>query len=241
MPTPRFIACIAGPKSHGPEGNGVHDYAWDARLAAAMLRSSSLAAQLRVEVFEDGWPEDDAVLDEADALVLFCDGRDGESYAEALHLESPQRILRVAALMRRGCGLAVLHFGTFASQQHAPLMLDWCGGHFRWQGEDGRRSWASAITTIEAEVQPASPGHPVLRGVPAFRLREEFYHHLAFPVARTRAGRPPRPSPELGAAPWSAATWSRGHASGPMAGAASAPRSATSMTTGGSRPTAPCC
>src|SRR4051812_9724378 len=119
----RTIAFIAGPKSHGPEGNGAHDYPWDARVAAAMLERSNLRERVRCLVFTDGWPEDDAVLDGVDAIALFCDGRDGEHYREALHLESPSRIARVEALMRRGVGLSVIHFGTFAPEALAARVL----------------------------------------------------------------------------------------------------------------------
>ncbi len=181
MKKTRSIACIAAPKSHGPEGNGAHDYPWDARVAAAMLMRSSIGDPLRVLVFTDGWPVDDAVLDTVDAIVLFCDGRDGERFAEALHLESPERIARVEGLMARGCGLSIIHFGSFTAERDAARVLRWCGGYFQWQGDDGARAWRSAITTSEAPVELAAPEHPVLRGVQPFRLREEFYHDLRFP------------------------------------------------------------
>ena len=31
------IVLIAGKKSHGPEGNGIHDYAWSVRLLKVLL------------------------------------------------------------------------------------------------------------------------------------------------------------------------------------------------------------
>lgn len=176
------IAFIAAPKSHGPEGNGQHDYPWDARVAAAMLLRSNVGDQIHPLVFTDGWPADDTALDGADAIVLFCDGRDGDRFAEALHLESPARIARVEQLMNRGCGLSIIHFGSFTAEADAARVLRWCGGYFQWQGDDGSRAWRSAITTGDAPVELASPGHPALRGVPPFRLREEFYHDLCFPI-----------------------------------------------------------
>src|SRR4051812_27509025 len=154
MEQQRTIAFIAAPKSHGPEGNGHHDYAWDACVAAAQLLRSDVGERMRPLVFSDGWPSDDAALDVADAIVLFCDGRDGEHFAEALHLESPERIARVERLMRRGCGLALIHFGTFAAQRDAARALDWCGGYFQWQG--GARGGARAL----AGRTPAGPARP---------------------------------------------------------------------------------
>ncbi len=186
MRKPHLIAFIAGPKSHGPEGNGQHDYPWDARAAAAMLLRSNVGRQVQPLVFTDGWPSDDTVLDTVDAIVLFCDGRDGEHFVEALHLESPQRVARVEQLMSRGCGLSIIHFGSFTAEADAERVLRWCGGYFQWQGDDGSRAWRSAITTIEAAVDLAAPGHPTLRGVPPFRLHEEFYHDLCFPTVDPR-------------------------------------------------------
>lgn len=175
----RTLVLVAGAKSHGPEGNGAHDYGWDVTVAAAMLMRSDVAARLRVRVVRDRWPDADELLD-ADAVALFCDGRDGEHYAEALHLSGDARVAEVSTLMARGCGLAVIHFGTFAPEARAAEALTWCGGYFQWQGDDGARSWRSRITTLEAEVEPAA-AHPATRGLRRFRLREEFYHDLRFP------------------------------------------------------------
>ncbi len=188
----RTLVLIAGPKSHGPEGNGAHDYPWDARVAAAMLLASNVADRLRVRVIIDGWPADESELSDADGIVLFCDGRDGEHFSEALHLANAERIASVERLMKRGCGLAVIHFGTFAGEADGERALRWCGGYFQWQGDDGARAWRSAITTLEAPVVPATPGHPALRGIDpsGFRLREEFYHDLRFPNAADSAWTP---------------------------------------------------
>jgi type 1 glutamine amidotransferase len=182
MSTPRTIVFIAGPKSHGPEGNGCHDYPWDARVAAAMLMRSNVGDAVRVRVAVDGWPTAEELAG-ADGIALFCDGRDGESFTDALHLAGPERIAEVERLMARGCGIAVIHFGTFASEADGERVLRWCGGYFQWQGDDGARRWRSAITTLDARVEPATPDHPALRGVAPFRLREEFYHDLRFPDA----------------------------------------------------------
>jgi len=34
---PKKIVLIAGKKSHGPEGNGIHDYPWSVKLLKVML------------------------------------------------------------------------------------------------------------------------------------------------------------------------------------------------------------
>ena len=45
---PRKIVLIAGVKSHGPEGNRIHDYSWTARLLKASLETSNVKDSVRV-------------------------------------------------------------------------------------------------------------------------------------------------------------------------------------------------
>lgn len=179
-PGPKKVVLIAGPKSHGPVGNGIHDYGWSAKLIQAMLESSNVKEQIRTEVHLDGWPGDPKAFDDAATVMILSDGRDGDQYSEALHLASLERVRFVGELMKRGCGLVTFHFSTFTPQQFAAEVLDWCGGYFQWE-QNGRRDWYSAITTLEGEVQFPSPEHPVARGLKPFRLRDEFYYNLRFP------------------------------------------------------------
>lgn len=178
-PSPKKVVLIAGSKSHGPEGNGVHDYGWSVRLLHALLERSNARDGLRAEHHLGGWPDDPAAVEDADAIVVISDGRDGDQYAEALHLASPARVQQVDRLMRRGCGLVLVHFSTFAPDRYAEQALRWVGGYFDWE-TDGKRQWYSAINTLDAEVTPLAPDHPVLRGVRPFRMREEFYYNLRF-------------------------------------------------------------
>lgn len=171
------IVLIAGPKSHGPEGNGVHDYPWSVRLLKVMLDNSNIAGRVKVAIHLDGWPVDPTSLEDADTIMVVSDGRDGDSYSEALHLESPERAAFVEKQMRRGCGFGVLHFSTFAADAYGQEMLRWCGGYFDWE-TDGQREWYSSISTISADVATTTPNHPVLRGVKGFHMEEEFYYNM---------------------------------------------------------------
>jgi type 1 glutamine amidotransferase len=177
---PKKIVLIAGKKSHGPEGNGVHDYNWSARLLKTALDRSNIRDRIRVEVHLNGWPKDEKTLDDAATIMIISDGRDGNQYSEALHLESAERVAAVQGLMDRGTGLVLLHFATFAPDQYAKQCLEWTGGYFDWE-ENGQRKWYSNITTLEnAEVQLATPAHPISRGVKPFRMKEEFYYNIRF-------------------------------------------------------------
>lgn len=177
--TPKKIVLIAGPKSHGPVGNGIHDYGWSVQLLKVMLHHSNIKDKVRVEVHLDGWPRDPRTLEAADTIMIISDGRDGNQYAEAPHLASPERVRFLERQMKRGCGFLTFHFSTFAPDQYAEQMLTWSGGYFDWE-TDGKRQWYSAIQTTEAEVKLGTPDHPVLRGVKPFKMKEEFYYNIRF-------------------------------------------------------------
>ena len=132
------------------------------------------APRFAVEFHLDGWPEDQSTLEDAATIMVISDGRDGDLYEEAPHLESADRVAFVSRQMKRGCGLITFHFSTFAPDEYGEQVIDWNGGYFDWE-TDGLRKWYSAIQTQEAEVKPALT-HPVLRGVRPFRMREEFYY-----------------------------------------------------------------
>jgi hypothetical protein len=104
-PKPKKIVFIAGPKSHGPEGNRIHDYPWSAKLLKAMFEKSNVQKQIASVVVRDGWPADESVLADADAVMVISDGRDGDLFQEAPFLESPERVAAVQKLidMRRRC------------------------------------------------------------------------------------------------------------------------------------------
>src|SRR3954471_20738555 len=88
-PARRKVVLIAGKKSHGPEGNGIHDYGWSVRLLRVMLERSNTKARVRVEHHLRGRAGNPATLDDADAILIVSDGRDGTLYEEAPHLASP--------------------------------------------------------------------------------------------------------------------------------------------------------
>ena len=179
---PRKIVLIAGKKSHGPEGNGIHDYPWSVKLLKVLLERSNIRDQVRVEIHFDGWPKDERTLDDADTIMVISDGRDGDKFEEAPHIASPERVAVMERQIKRGCGFITFHFSTFAPEQYREQMLRWSGGYFQWE-TDGKAQWYSAIKTIHSNVELSAPEHAVARGVKPFRLREEFYYNLRFPAA----------------------------------------------------------
>ena len=146
------IVLIAGKKSHGPVGNGIHDYPWSVKLLKVMLDNSNVAEHVRVEYHLDGWVEDESTLDDADAIMVISDGRDGDAYEEAPQFASEEHRTAIAKQIARGSGFLTFHFSTFAPDQYADDILSWSGGYFDWE-TDGKKQWYSAIKTLDAEVQ----------------------------------------------------------------------------------------
>ncbi len=179
--TSKKIVLVAGKKRHGPEGNRIHDYPWSARLIKVMLERSNINDQVHVDYTLDGWPADTRLMEAADTIMIISDGRDGDKYSEAPHLDGDQRIAFVEKQVKRGCGLVTFHFSTFGPDKYAEQMFRWTGGYFDWdEVVDGKQKWYSAINTANADVKPATPDHAVLRGVRPFKMNEEFYYNLRF-------------------------------------------------------------
>ncbi len=173
------VVLIAGPKSHGPVGNGIHDYPWSVKLLKVMLDNSNIQDQVRVEYHLDGWPENPATLNDADTIMVISDGRDGEKFTEAPHFANQEHLQQIQRQIDRGCGFLTFHFSTFAPDQYSKQIQNWSGGYFDWE-ENGVRKWYSAIKTLQVPVVLSHADHPVCRGVKSFEMREEFYFNLRF-------------------------------------------------------------
>lgn len=178
-PAPRKIVLIAGKKSHGPEGNRIHDYPWSVRLLKVLFEQSGIRNQVRVETHFDGWPKEERTLEDADTVVVISDGRDGDKFEEAPHFRSAERTAVMERQIKRGCGFVTFHFSTFTSEANRDQILQWSGGYFQWETQ-GMRKWYSAIKILDAELALPTRGHPIVRGVAPFRLKEEFYYNLRF-------------------------------------------------------------
>ncbi len=170
------IVFLAGKKSHGP---GEHEYEKVCRLLARSLETSPNLKGYHTEVHLYGWPEDPKTLDDADAIVVYADGSD---HNEADHpLLVGNRLAIIQKQMKRGCGLVLLHYATFAPvKRGGPEYLDWAGGYFDYETGSAANHWFSKINTLTTTLSPATPAHPISNGVIAFPLRDEYYYNMRF-------------------------------------------------------------
>ncbi|MBU6398876.1 MAG: DUF1080 domain-containing protein [Verrucomicrobia bacterium] len=172
----KTVAFIAGAKSHGP---GEHEYEKGLRLLERCLETAANVTGIQARLYTNGWPADPRALEDADTIVLYCDGADRNEQADPLLHD--KRVAILERLMRRGVGLVALHYALIVPRDKlGAQFLDWLGGYFEYTAGASPEHWFSKYQIRDYSLRPAAPGHPVLRGIHPFQLHEEFYYHLRF-------------------------------------------------------------
>src|SRR2546426_694751 len=98
--TEKKVVLLAGPQSHGP---GEHEH----RAGCLLLKSClDKISGVTSEVYSNGWPQDEKVLEGADTIVLYSDGGGGHPALQLNHLQ------RLGELMKKGVGLVCIHYAT---------------------------------------------------------------------------------------------------------------------------------
>jgi putative heme-binding domain-containing protein len=175
---PRKVVLIAG-QLDGGHPRGTHEYEKSVRLLAHCLDHSANLHGVRTEVHLGGWPDDPWTLDDADSIVLVASGSDRREQDHPFLVGD--RLAVVERQMKRGCGLVLIHWCTFAPKEKlGNRLLEWVGGYFDYESGPPPRGWYSKIQTAATTARPASPAHPICRGMASFPLREEYYYHLRF-------------------------------------------------------------
>jgi type 1 glutamine amidotransferase len=174
---PKKVVLIAGKKSHGP---GEHEYLKSVQLLKVMLDKAPNLKGISTEIHANGWPSDPATLDDADVIFMYADGTDFGLANDPLFVDDHWRVIEKQ--MKRGCGLVVMHYSTFAPSAYSQAFMEWVGGYFDYEsgkpGASGKEAWYSAITTETALLKPVA--HPVARGLAPFKLHEELYYKIHF-------------------------------------------------------------
>jgi len=156
----KTIVLVAGKPSHGP---GDHEHNAGMLLLQKCLKN---VAGVKPVVHLNGWPKDPTAFDNADAIVLFMDGGGGHLLLQGNRLE------QFAQLMKKGVGLACIHYAlTVPKDKGGPELLDWIGGYCE-QGYSVWPFWTAEFKSL--------PKHPITRGVKPFTLRDEWYYNMRF-------------------------------------------------------------
>lgn len=156
---PVRIVFLAGRASHK---SGDHEF-----RAGSLLLAHALNSQIDLPIEASvitGWPEDDTLLDDADAIVIYADS------------DSIQRnhYKRLKQITDAGTGLFLMHYGVHPKKVESGQVhyLPTVGGYFK-NNHSVNPLWV-------ADFEAAS-GHPIRRGcekpIPVF---DEWYYHLQF-------------------------------------------------------------
>jgi type 1 glutamine amidotransferase len=140
-----------------------HCYLPDCELLAKCLRQTPGVEA----VVSRGWPEDDKIFHQADAVVLHV-RQGGNLFFHPLNRDKAQQLLE------QGIGLSAIHWGTGADiGDVGDRWIKALGGHFCAQH-------FSQYAVEDTDLKDANPAHSVSRGWQTYQLRDEFYFKLRF-------------------------------------------------------------
>ena len=157
---PKHILLIGDRPSHGPLQ---HEHNSAAHLFQKWL--STVPGVKATAVF-GGWPTDSSLIDQADAIFMFCTGGNRHYAFQDGRAQSLQKAAD------RGAGLMFYHYcvepGAEAGRKE---MLEWIGGYFETH-RSVNPIWEADFTSL--------PNHPITRGVKPFKARDEWYYNMRF-------------------------------------------------------------
>lgn len=152
------VLMIAGKPSHG---YGSHEHYAGLKVLETALDGSS--ENLNVKVVR-GWPENESLVEQADTIVIYCDG--GKRHLAIPHLET------LRSKLAEGCGLVCIHYAVeMVPGEPGDAWVDMLGGHFEihWSVNP---HWVGDFKTL--------PSHPITQGVKPFATNDEWYFHMRF-------------------------------------------------------------
>ena len=151
------ILLVAGAKSHGP---GDHEFFAGCAILMDLLKQTPGVFPIMVR---GGWPKNEKLLDTADTLVFYMDGRAGHPVVKE------NRMNQIQKQLDRGAGWVNMHYAVDYLPQHGERVLSWMGGYY-----DARVSinphWDAAIRSL--------PKHAITRGVKPFTINDEWYYNM---------------------------------------------------------------
>lgn len=160
---PKKLVLIAGKPSHPPR---MHEFNAGVQLLAKCLQQ--FAPQVSVTISLNGWPQDEKVLDEADAVVFYMDGREKHEAVQ----EQGRRLKKLQSLVDRGVGIGCMHYAVEVAPDAAGAEFKrWIGGHYEHM-HSVNPLWEPAFANF--------PEHPITRGVKPFQIKDEWYFNMRF-------------------------------------------------------------
>jgi hypothetical protein len=156
------LVIVAGKPSHPPR---MHEFNAGAQLLAKCLRDFP---GLKTEVVLNGWPKDEGVFNDANAVVFYMDGGAKHEVVQ----EGQRRLKLVDGLTKKGVGIGCMHYGVeVVTDQAGEQFKRWIGGHYEHMFSCNP-IWEPQFAIL--------PSHPITRGVKPFTAKDEWYFNMRF-------------------------------------------------------------
>ena len=152
------IVFLYGDRSHA---SGDHEF-----QAGSHLLAKHLNVQNEIEVqavVNAGWPEDERILEDADAIVIYADGTKviGHGWEKMDQLVKEKKV-----------GIVFMHYAVHPSvEQGEKYYLPWIGGFFK-NGVSVNPFWRAKIKPMK--------GHETANGVGPIDAVDEFYFKIHY-------------------------------------------------------------
>lgn len=158
----RRLVLVAGKPSHPPR---MHEFNAGVQLMAKCLKD---VPGLHVDFVLNGWPEDEEILEKADAIVFYMDGGGKHELVQG----NGQRLKQVEEWTKQGKGIGCMHYGVeVLSDQAGAEFKRWIGGYYE--------NMFSCNPIWEPEFLQF-PEHPITQGVQPFQIKDEWYFNMRF-------------------------------------------------------------
>ncbi|MBM3335098.1 VCBS repeat-containing protein, partial [Candidatus Sumerlaeota bacterium] len=158
------MVLLAGKKSHRA---GEHDYDKAMRLFKHCLDTAPNVKGVVTEAHTNGWPENPKTLQDADTIVLFSDGNGRAQHPFMVG----DRMAVIEKLMKRGCGLVVIHWSlSMPTELGNETLVRWIGGF-----DDYQKPPRGKGEPVRVEGWSKQAAHPICRGLKPFEMPKSEY------------------------------------------------------------------
>jgi hypothetical protein len=160
--TTKKLVIVAGKPSHPPR---MHEFNAGVQLLNRCLQNQP---DLESHFVLNGWPKDESVFENADAIVFFMDGGGRHEVV----LEDGRRMKLIDQWTKNGVGIGCMHYGVeVVAEQAGAEFKRWIGGHYEHMFSCNP-IWEPTFTGF--------PKHPITRGVKPFSIKDEWYFNMRF-------------------------------------------------------------
>jgi len=142
---------------------GHHDYLAGCQCMAELLQQTSGVKAVQIT---DGWPNDETVLEQANAVVFYTDGGGKQAF-----LSTADRVAKLDQLIQRGAGVVMIHQAVDFPDEFASEGKRWLGGVFLLRKSD-RGHWDSKHVDF--------PIHPTTQGVSPWEINDGWLNGINF-------------------------------------------------------------